>query len=494
MALKTTVWTGKAGGTAWATAGNWSLGVPAAGQAVRFADGGTWTISLAPALDGSTATAGSLTVAGDALTFTSGALALVAPPPRQGLAYDLSILSGSVRVAASATLTAETAILNLGTLGIAGSVTTKVLSSTVGTTTLAGSAARLAASDLVLVGTTLSVTRGATLSDGGSGYGQLFVGSGAAAGPGTVTVSGTASSINIQQIYLGNGYSGHLDVRRGATVTTSLVNLGQNGDGYLTIGGGGATVSAETLVVGGIVPVSSTVSVTAGGSLALGAGGLLIRNGTLALTPLAHVTIAGGTNSEGGRILATGLARGPMRETSLDGSLYLGTNPFDGGATTYLSATGRTWLQIDGAISGDANGIFQGTLQVGTGRVVLGHANNTHAHNTIYGGILELAAPGAGGTGDIAFIDGNPSLATLRVDDAAGALANTILNFGANDAIDLRDFGFGAGIAKSFANNTLTLTSATETAALHIVGTYTAADFLLRPDGAGGTVITAAHG
>jgi hypothetical protein len=67
------------------------------------------------------------------------------------------------------------------------------------------------------------------------------------------------------------------------------------------------------------------------------------------------------------------------------------------------------------------------------------------------------------------------------------------LNF--DDRIDLRDLGFNAGTTMSYTDNglgggILTVSDGQRSVELHLVGNYSANDFLLASDGYGGVLLT----
>jgi hypothetical protein len=133
--------------------------------------------------------------------------------------------------------------------------------------------------------------------------------------------------------------------------------------------------------------------------------------------------------------------------------------------------SGELWanggnLTIDGAVSGN------GTARIdGTGTLEFGAVSSA---NTTFD-------PGAAGT--------------FRLDQSQ-AFSGTVTGFGAGDAIDLKDIGFGASTTLAYAANaagtggTLTVSDGTHTASLALLGQYAAAGFQETSDSGAGTVIT----
>ena len=487
MTTKLSKWTGKHMTGLWSDAKNWSAGVPVANESVMFSDTGTWTISLAGSAP---AQGGSMTVTTDVLTFTSGTLALAAPAAAKGVTYDLTVKgAGSVTVAAGATLTAANAILlggsgttdTAGTLAIAGSVTTGGLYAWVGALSVTGATGHLSATSYLEVGTSLAVTAGAIVDGGGVSSAELTVGSGGSSGNATVTVDGAGSQINIASIYLGNGFAGSLTVQNGATVTANVLNAGLSGDGFLAITGAGSDVSATGMTIGGDVPVASTVSVTAGGSLTIGANGLTLEEGTIKLDATATLSAAS-IVSLAGRIEADAVSAKSPGTVTLTPQLTLGTDGYDDNQLTNASTTGNAVLNLAGGVSGS------GLLQVGAGHVILSNTADSYAGTEIYSGTLEVTATGAAGAGALTFLDGTTTLSLLQIDTGA-SFGNTIEQFYLHDEIDLQGFAFASGVTGHITAGTLTLNDGSATTSLVLTGSFTDQNFTYGMDKSGGTTI-----
>jgi T5SS/PEP-CTERM-associated repeat protein len=488
---KSAKWTGKHGTGSWFDAKNWAGGVPNASETTLFSDGGTWAISLA---GNGPAQAGSMTVTGDALTFSAGTLAITAPPPKKGATNDLVIKGGgSVTLSAGATLTAGTNILlgsdskgtsTVGTLIVAGAVATPNLFAWFGTLDVMGPSGNLATADTLTVGATLTVSAGGTVSGGGAAGATLIVGAATSGSAGVAIVDGAGSSIDIAQIVVGDGLAGSLTVQNGATVTTGNLSAGDEGDGYLLVTGMGSALTATGMTVGGLGPVSSSISVTAGGSLAIGANGLTLIEGTLALDATAQLSI-GAITSLGGSIEALAEAGKQPGTVTLEQQINLGTDPYDRNLLTTVSSSGGAVLNLAGGVQTSTSAI----LGVTGGDVVLSNAGDNYAGTEIFIGTLAIAASGAASSGQIMFMTGGTAESVLQV-DAGVNFNNVIAQFYTNNAIDLQGFAFGSGVNGSISGDVLTLNDGSSTTSLTLIdGTYTDKSFVFSEDHVGGTLI-----
>jgi VCBS repeat-containing protein/autotransporter-associated beta strand protein len=141
-------------------------------------------------------------------------------------------------------------------------------------------------------------------------------------------------------------------------------------------------------------------------------------------------------------------------------------------------------FEFDGAVSGDGDLVMQGS-----GTLVLGGHSSFDGGVILAAGTLELATSDAVGTGAITFQDGAQTLELDATAFAAGALAPALKDFGAEDAIGLRDV-----VATGLALNGQVLTVHTAGGDLHI--TFDASQdlagktFHFASDGEGGTLLT----
>jgi autotransporter passenger strand-loop-strand repeat protein len=127
-----------------------------------------------------------------------------------------------------------------------------------------------------------------------------------------------------------------------------------------------------------------------------------------------------------------------------------------------------------------------GTEVIASGGTAIGTAIN--------GGLLEVASGGSGGDVKFDTLGG-----TLQL-DASQTFSGTIAGFasppGVTEQIDLADLSFGKNTnvkfkeAKDGTSGTLTIKTGKNEVDLTLLGQYTAADFNVASDGAGGTVVT----
>lgn len=199
--------------------------------------------------------------------------------------------------------------------------------------------------------------------------------------------------------------------------------------------------SAPYTVSGGGAAAALTIidDATQSGTLAL-AGTITVGTFTTGYAEL-HLTGTAALSFRSGQVYAAGvqldagatLGGGPLALTNarLDGTLGVLANPLDLAGTSSLLQTSGT---LAGAITGS------GRLELGSegfflngGDLVLSHAGNTYAGGTdLVGGRLEIAAPGAAGTGPVSVQSGTLVLdagVSLGAFDAAiqqGAAVSTV--------------------------------------------------------------------
>lgn len=491
MALKTSVWTGHAKNFIWQSPGNWSQGAPAATQSALFKGNATLSISLGGA---GPATAGSLTINGDQVSFTGGTLTLAAPQPANALGRDLRILNGgSVTVAANATINASTLVtvgdvlagaFTPGALTVLGHLTTQVVEALDGTVSVLGAGAVLTTTAEFVVGMQASISNGATLSGAGTDLAEVQVGAVQSNGDGTLSVGGAGSAIDIDRIYLGDGYAGTLNATGGATVRLDFLDAGEFGDGFVNLSGAGTSLTTNGMLVGSAVPpIASVVSVTNGASLSIGANGLTLEEGHLRLDGSAQFS-TGSFISLAGQIEAASPAAGQSGLVNITSDISIGENA-DGSVVTNVYADKGATLKFSGTISGDT----VGTLQIGAGHVVLANGANSYGATQIYGGVVELAARGAAGSGSFTFLHDphRPQPAVLQLDRGV-SFANLIVGFGAHDWIDVRGFAF-AGDHLSVQGNTLTLANGASSISLTFASGTNLAGVVLVDDHHGGAFL-----
>jgi T5SS/PEP-CTERM-associated repeat protein len=476
---------------------------------VVFSDGGSWALSLV----GVEPQLGKMTINGDRLSLDDSRINLDAAPAKQGLTVDLSIgRGGSLALTNDAILSATNTVLVGAYVG--GTLTAGTLSVGAysggwssgidvqdGLFSISGTQAGWSAAgtgdgaflDVSVAGESpqaeLLVSAGGTLSQGSAAAGELSIGSGA--GAGTVMVTGAGSFLGIDDIYLGNGDVGTLTVADLATVQTTILDIGFEGDGVVEVTGSGTLQAAGAIIVGSQqVPVNSVLEITNFGSVYAGTGGLELQEGTLKLDPTA--VLFGPILALGGRIEAEARAGHAGGVVRLGQPVSLGDSFGDPqfGSITNLSAAAGVRLDVAGQVS---TSFTDTTLQVGAGNVSLDNATNVIAHVALAGGVLTIAATGADGRGVLSFQNAySPTAATVSelVVNAGVKVTDVLTGFDAGSTIDLKGFAFGGGVTDSLVNGTLTLKDGSSSTSLVLAGTYSAGEFTFAKDAGTGTVIS----
>jgi autotransporter-associated beta strand protein/predicted outer membrane repeat protein len=186
---------------------------------------------------------------------------------------------------------------------------------------------------------------------------------------------------------------------------------------------------------------------------------------------------------------------GPSNNNQLTVGAIAGAGTYVLGANQLIVGGNGLSTTVSGAIeNGPLLPGFGGSLiKVGTGALQLSGAGNTYSHGTLLeGGTLDLAAPGAAGTGAIAF----GGVAHLAIENAAlprQVFGNRIDFFGNHDVIDLTGLHFHAGAKAKYhpADHTLTVTSHGVTDTLTLFSPLRT-HFRVANDGHGGTKVTLA--
>ena len=286
------------------------------------------------------------------------------------------------------------------------------------------------------------------------------------------------------------------------TSTASLNSLTVNPGANLAIGA--FTFIAQTVTNAGTITTNSS---GASGVQMFSAVGTVTNSGTIA----GDVAGAGVLLQAGG--LLTNSASGVI-EGGIDGLLSrgaVGTVTNDGTIRSTGSSTGT------GVLFTDKPGVVVDNSLINSGTII----GKSAAVQFAAGNDLLKLLPGASFTG---LVDGGAGTNTLELAVGAGAgrmtgLGTSFTNFGtllfdagaqwtvagiahgdlgtmaiagltALDTIDLTDFNFGAA-TWTFANNTLVLTNGAAQETLHIQGDFSAGNFSISSDGAGGTNIVA---
>ena len=295
---------------------------------------------------------------------------------------------------------------------------------------------------------------------GGTAVGTRAEGAAESSGEGEVLVAagGIASGTVADD-------GGHVRVEGGETVGTVLHR------------GGLEEVLAGGVANGTVVGTATSV----GGDQVVRAGGIANR----------AVVGPGGRQhvQDGGRVLGTVVNDGGLEVVRAGGTAVntvvrdVGT-VIDDGTLAFIPGGA---IREAGAISG------RGALVLtGSGTTVALTSANLYAGGTeLANGTLDLAAPGAAGTGPITFLGGSKATPTLQIEPGSTP-TNTITGFLPGATIDLAGIGL-ATAAMLGANNLLTVSGGSSgPVALHLDPgqSYAGYAFRLGTDGHGGTDLT----
>ena len=217
---------------------------------------------------------------------------------------------------------------------------------------------------------------------------------------------------------------------------TALFDQTVDLDAPYTVAGGG-DVAALAVINGtsqpGTVALAGTVTA---GTFTVGYAGLELA-GTAALSFVSGQVYKGGLQLDGGATLGSGPLT--LTDAGLEGTLGVLANALDLTGTTTMSQASGT---LAGAITG-SGGLALGTNNFvpAGGNLVLSHASNTYAGGTdLIGGRLEIAAPGAAGTGPV-----NVENGTLVLDAGVslGTINAAIRQYATVTTVDGNDTVFG---------------------------------------------------
>ena len=321
---------------------------------------------------------------------------------------------------------------------------------------------------------------------GGTAVGTRAEGGAESSGEGEVLVhaGGTASGTVAD-------YGGHVRVEGGETVGTVLHR------------GGLEEVLAGGVADGTVVGTATSV----GGDQVVRAGGIASR-AVVGPGGRQHVQ-DGGTAS--GTTLSGGIGFDDLgKQYVQDGGRVLGTVVNDGGlevvraggtaVNTVVRDVGKViddgtlaFIPGDGAIREAGTIAGRGALVLaGSGTTVALTSANLYAGGTeLANGTLDLAAPGAAGTGSITFLGGAKATPTLQI-EPGDAPDNIVSGFLPGAIIDLAGIGLATS-ATLGANNLLTISGGSfGPVALHFDPgqSYAGYAFRLAADGHGGTEVT----
>jgi hypothetical protein len=298
---------------------------------------------------------------------------------------------------------------------------------------------------------------GASLNGGNGGWGGGGGGTASTAGIGSPYGKGGAGGFG------GGGGSGYESINGG----------GVGGAGGWGGGGGGGEAGSGHGGFG-----AGNGAVYEGGGGFGGGGDIFVEQG-------GSLTISGGSLGAGsvGGGSGAGNGRGDGSGIFLQGNETLFFAPANGQAETISGVI------ADMTGSNDSSGqTGAGSLAMnGEGTLMLSAANTFTGGISINSGTVELAALGAAGSGGINF--GAGSTAALIIDapaiPASGkTFANTIVNFGNGDSLDLTGMNFVTGATATLSGGVLTVSSNGQSAAFTL-SNPAGSVFSVANDGAG---------
>lgn len=289
----------------------------------------------------------------------------------------------------------------------------------------------------------------ATLTQTGTGSGDIVSGSLAIGGNGTLAVSGSAgfASFTISAgitSALASGTQTLNIANTGVSHTTTFSGVIADGltGGKIAVtktGTGVATLSNANTYTGGTTISSGTLNVN--NANALGSGALTITGGTLNNTTGSAITLAANNAQNWNGSFAFGGTRALNLGT---GAVALGAN-----VTTTVGGSGTTALTVGGNISGSGFSL----TKAGNGTLILGGTNTYDGGTVINGGVLQFNTAGSiGGSGqNVAVNNGGAAAFGYALDQAtltgrivAGSAGTVAL---AADSANNLDFS-AAGLTK----------------------------------------------
>ncbi len=362
-----------------------------------------------------------------------------------------------------------------------------------GTNSLASGGALGVAGKLTLAGTlvnagAISGAKGSTIT---LKKGDIIGGSLSSAG--LVTVSGAGNTLDGTAKALTNGAAITLANRAALTIEGSIVNAGA-----ITLAG---TTGPTSLIVG-----KPGVTLSGGGHVVLGAGAFNTLTGAAATATLTNLdnTISGAGLIGAAKMTLVNKAAGIIDQTGSSAlTIDTGTKAITNAGT--IEASGPGGLNIASAVAN--TGLIEamgGALTLigpvtGTGRAIVDGGRLDFASagaftggTTIESGILELGAASGAGGGAITFAPVAGAAATLTLDAAAtpfnkgvANFANTLVNFGSGDFIDIAGMTYAAGATVTLTGQTLTVSSGGKTLNFTLAGTLPSLLLVVANDGGG---------
>jgi hypothetical protein len=356
--------------------------------------------------------------------------------------------------------------------------------------------------DAALDNTGVIQVQSGTLSiDGGgtSSASNLFVASGAVLQVGT-TASGGSGTFAIS----GGGYTVGQTVVQGGTLDLSAA-AGAGFGTSLTLLGGGVQLGALTASAGVLVQSGGTLAgggfFFVGGAASL-SGGVETGAGVTVLT--APSLLSGAVALDGGRTLANGSdlvwTGGTLTLGAGDPGAAVQNATFSNSGTLLIEGTGTVaagggGLWVNSGLVEQVGGLGVTTVGVAvsnSGTIEVASGGLTFAQGVNGGGTFLLAGTatldfvsGVSGGGAMTFLAPGGTLET----QALGNFGALVSGFGVGDALDLTGVS-AAAATRVFNAGTLTVSDGTNSAGFVLTGSYSTSDFVLAPDGHGGTRVT----
>jgi len=339
----------------------------------------------------------------------------------------------------------------------------------------------------------ISSSQTAIYAKSAAGYlnnsGTIIVGSGDSvqfAAGGTVNNTGVSAFMN-EGVFIQTGAG---QVNNSGTIAG---NVNMTGGGNVINAVSGIILSGVVLSKPGTLSNAGTITASAGYGVRLANNESILNTGTSALI---SGTFGGVEDIGGGATI--------INAATITGGKYgmffnagpasvSNTGTISGGKYGVLVKTGASTINNAGTIGGpvaiDINGTGNARVVAQSGAVFIGNveATNTGSNTLEFSGTgATFASIGSQFTGfqTIAF---DPASAwTISGNTIALGTTLTITGFGLHDGIDLTGF---AASSDTFAANALTLSNGTTNEILDLSSSYLSPNFMLGPDGSGGTVI-----
>ncbi|MCW1921196.1 autotransporter-associated beta strand repeat-containing protein [Luteolibacter arcticus] len=415
------------GGGAWGTPGNWTTGVPIAGDNIAIGNTSAATITLDGNRVGTTLALNNtaaltlsanganrtLILSGGMTVSGSGGVVIGSTNTNQGVSLTATTLtktgSGTLEIANSSTIGnvflegGDTIIRNANALGTTGTITLGAASGTAGAS-LRGSAVTLAKS--IVLG-------------GSSGTLMLYN-----LGFSTTTYTGGITGTNNLRIdSVISGGSG------GTTFSTGAINnagtLSFVNSGNATLDGVTGTITVNSAIGSNVTAVSLSNNTTATAGITKGAQLTVFGSSANAYTGNTTVNAGATLRLSASNVLPDGAGKGSV---AVNGTLDMRgdetVNGLSGSGVITRGATGTSVLTVG---SNNASSTFSGALQNGSGTLALTKTGsgtlalstaNSYSGTTSLGngsGILAISHGQALGTGSVSLTKGGTGLGTLEL-------------------------------------------------------------------------------